>query len=144
MYFMTPENYWPSSPKLSSRLPLFSDMYLVYIVTIYLLKLCLILFSHLRLHNCEYLYSFVFLTNVCANPIYSSVLFAWPILLYLICSAKQYTVHEAAICRTPQTFSFTGNGKTWPIFSSPTNNMLCFYENIRELFFWRTTFWQKV
>jgi len=38
-------------------------MYLVYIITVCLFKVYLILFSHLCLHNCEYLFSLDFSTK---------------------------------------------------------------------------------
>jgi hypothetical protein len=85
-----------------------------------------------------------FPTNVCANLIYSSVSFAWPVLFYLIWSAKQYTMHETAIYRNPPICSFTGNGKKWQILNRPTiKHVVLLRKHEDKIFFGWTTFLTK-
>jgi hypothetical protein len=86
---------------------------------------------------------FFFLPNVCANLIYSIVLFAWPLLFYFICTAKQYTVHEAAICSNPPICSFTGNGKIWPILNGPTIKHVVFLRKHKDKNFFCFFCWQN-
>lgn len=131
--FMTPENYLTSSPKfVISPSPLLRHVFSLHGHSVFTKNLLNIIFPS-SLHNCEYLFfSCFYLPNVCANLIYSSVLFAWTIFFYLIWSAKQYSVMKQQFIVTHQYTVLQETGKPDQSSTDQPINMLCFYENVRK------------